>query len=41
MAARVSTSEVLDYYPQLVPDTILAYAAAAVDERHLPLELPA
>jgi uncharacterized protein (DUF433 family) len=44
MAEGVSIAEVLDYYPQLVPDDILAcfeYAASVVDERHLPLRLPA
>jgi len=44
MAEGVSIAEVLDYYPQLVPDDILACfesAASVVDERHLPLRLPA
>jgi uncharacterized protein (DUF433 family) len=44
MAEGVSTQEVLGYYPQLTLADILAcleLAAAAVDERHLPLKLPA
>ena len=44
MAEGVSSSGVLEYYPQLTTADILAcleYAAAALDERHLPLRLPA
>jgi uncharacterized protein (DUF433 family) len=44
MAEGVSAPGVLDYYPQLTMTDILAcleYAAAALDERHLPLKLPA
>ncbi len=44
MAEGATTAEVLDYYPQLVIADVLAclqFAAEAVDERHLPLQLPA
>ena len=44
MAEGAPTAEVLDYYPQLLLADVLAclqFAAAAVDERHLPLQLPA
>ena len=43
MAEGASTSEVLEYHPQLVLADVLAsfeYAPSAVDDRHLPIKLP-
>ena len=44
MAEGVAPTDVLVHYPQLVIQDVLAcleFAATAIDERHLPLKLPA
>ena len=44
LAQGLPINEVSEHYPQLTLDDVLAcleFAANAVDERHLPLQLPA
>lgn len=44
LAEGLATLDVLNHYPQLTIEDVLAcleFAARAVDERHLPLQLPA